>query len=140
MSCAALAGAALLVAVACGPSAEEIEAAGVLHAADALRDAPAAPVAAREALLAELERRPATFPAAAAAKEACVRAYRPLLEVSALHARVKAALGDLSRLNPADLSALSSAEARLKESQAAMPACDTALSELRRKVRGGGAR
>jgi len=129
-----IAGAALALAAACGPSAEDLEAAAVVHAADALRDAPAEAVEGRRTLLAELERRPASGDAAAA-RDACARAYRPLLESAALRARVEAALADPSKLDGRALADLAEAEAKLKESAAAMGACDAALATVRRKVR-----
>jgi hypothetical protein len=71
-----------------------------------------------------------------AARDACARAYRPLLEGSALSARVKAALDDPGRSPPAQvLVDLASADTKIKESAAAMPACDSALAELRRDLR-----
>jgi hypothetical protein len=133
-----LAAAPLAIAAGCGPSPEQREAAAVLHAADALRDAPGQPVAPRQALLADLERTPASSPAAVEARDACVKAYRPLLEVGALQPKIQAALANPTRIDPVTLGELAEAERKVKESAASMPACDRALAELRRKARGPG--
>lgn len=124
-----------LVAAACGPSAEEREAAAVLRAADVLRDAPAEAGARRRELLAELERAPAASPRAARARDACVKAYRALLDGAALEAKVRAALSGTAAPSPADLANLLEAEAKIKESAAAMPDCEAGLADLRRWLR-----
>jgi hypothetical protein len=127
----------------CGRSAEQREMDALLHAVDALRDAPSEPLAAREALLAALERQPAASPLSAGAKEACVHAYRPLLAASSAESRVRKLLDGRASAGAVDEGALSaladlaSAEAKIKESAAAMPGCDTALAELRRAARLG---
>lgn len=128
-----IAGAALALA-ACGPSAEDLEAAAVVRAANVLRDAPSDPLAERQVLLDELARRPASGDAAAA-RDACVRAYRPLFESAALRARVEAALADPARLDGRALVDLEEAEVKIKESAAAMGECDAGLAAVRRRVR-----
>jgi hypothetical protein len=140
---ACLAAALALLATGCGRSAGQEEALALLHAADVLRDAPSEPLAARRALLEALERQPATRPLAVSARDACVRAYRPLLDAGDAEARVRRRLeapGPAGSSGPSallDLQALVAAEAQVKESAAAMPACDTALAELRRAARRG---
>ncbi|HSN96914.1 MAG TPA: hypothetical protein VLS89_01410 [Candidatus Nanopelagicales bacterium] len=126
----------VVMAAACGPSAEEREAAAVLRAVDVLRDAPAEPAARRRELLEELTRVPAVEPRAARARDDCARAYRLLLDGTALEAKVRAALADPAAITPGVLGELVEAEAKVKESAAAMPACDTAVADLRRWIRG----
>ncbi|WP_437675533.1 hypothetical protein [Sorangium sp. So ce131] len=139
---AALAALAVLCAgPGCGRSAEDQEADALLHAIDALRDAPSEPRAAREALLAALERQPASTPPAASARDTCVRAYRSLLDATAAEARVRALLaapaGSAGPGALSDLADLAAAEVKLKESAEVMPKCAEALSELRRAARRG---
>ncbi|XXX76513.1 hypothetical protein WMF30_53580 [Sorangium sp. So ce134] len=138
---AALAALALAAAPGCGRSAERQEADALLHAIDALRDAPSEPRAAREALLAELERQPASTPPAASARDTCARAYRLLLEATAAEARVRALLeapeGAAGPAAPSDLADLASADAKVKESAEVMPRCAEALADLRRAARRG---
>lgn len=127
----------LCLLAACGPSAEEREAAAVVRAADVLRDAPAEAAAEqRRALLADLERAPAASPPAVRARDACARAYRLLLEGKDLEARVRAALADGGTPGAGVLLELTAAEAKIEESAAAMPDCEAALSDLRRRLRG----
>jgi hypothetical protein len=141
---ARLALAALVLA--CGTSAEEREAAAVLRAADALRDAPSEAAPQRRALLAALEGAPAADPRAARARDACTRAYRLLLDGNDLQARVQAALDPRGPRGagaggdpPAGLLGdLAAADAKIRESAAAMPECDRGLAELRRRARGPG--
>ncbi|WP_437724081.1 hypothetical protein [Sorangium sp. So ce861] len=128
--------AALAAAPACGRSAEEQEADALLHAIDVLRDAPSEPRAGREALLAELERQPASTPQAASARDTCARAYRLLLEATAAEARVRALLeAPEGPAAPAALSDLAAADAKVKESAEVMPRCGEALADLRRARR-----
>ncbi|WP_437334685.1 hypothetical protein [Sorangium sp. So ce394] len=129
--------AALAAAAGCGRSAEEQEADALLHAIDTLRNAPSEPRAGREALLAELERQPASTPPAASARDTCARAYRLLLEATAAEARVRALLE--APEGPAalsDLTDLAAADAKVKESAEVMPRCAEALAGLRRARRG----
>ena len=125
-----------ITGAACGPSAEEREAAAVLRAVDVLRDAPAEPAARRRELLEELARAPAADPRAARARDECAKAYRLLLDGTALEAKVRAALADPAAVTPGVLGQLVEAEAKVKESAAAMPGCDTAVADLRRWIRG----
>ncbi|WP_437608521.1 hypothetical protein WMF20_47630 [Sorangium sp. So ce834] len=132
--------AALAAAPACGRSAEEQEADALLHAIDTLRNAPSEPRAGREALLAELERQPASTPPAASARDTCARAYRLLLEATAAEARVRALLeapaGSAGPAALSDLTDLAAADAKVKESAEVMPRCAEALAGLRRARRG----
>ncbi|WP_437927027.1 hypothetical protein WMF37_49695 [Sorangium sp. So ce291] len=128
--------AALQAAPGCGPSAEQQEADALLHAIDALRDAPSEPRAAREALLAQLERQPASTPPAASARDTCARAYRLLLDATAAEARVRALLeAPAGAAGPEALADLAAADAKVKESAEVMPRCAEALAELRRRGR-----
>ncbi|AKT36196.1 hypothetical protein [Chondromyces crocatus] len=125
----------VLLAAACGPGADKVEAAAVLHAANVLRDAPSEPASARLGHLESLERAPATTPHAARARDACAHAYRLLLEGNALEAKVRAAIATPSGLTPDILRDLGTAEDKIKESTTAMPTCDEALADLRRWLR-----
>ncbi|WP_437689006.1 hypothetical protein [Sorangium sp. So ce176] len=133
--------AALHGASGCGRSAEQHEADALLRAIDVLRDAPSEPRAAREALLAELERQPASTPPAVSARDTCARAYRLLLDATAAEARVRALLeapaGSAGPGTLGDLTDLAAADAKIKESAETMPRCAEALSELRRAARRG---
>ncbi|WP_437576912.1 hypothetical protein [Sorangium sp. So ce887] len=130
--------AALAAAPGCGRSAERQEADALLHAIDVLRDAPSEPRAAREALLAGLERQPASTPPAASARDTCARAYRLLLDATAAEARVRALLeAPDGSAGPGALSDLAAADAKVKESAEIMPKCAEALSNLRRAARLG---
>jgi len=124
----------------CGPSAEDREAAAVARAADALREAPEATAEQRRALLADLERTPAAAAPAARARDACALAYRLLLDGTALEAKVRAALArthtGAGAPGASVLLDLSAAEAKIEESAAAMPDCERALADLRRRRRG----
>ena len=127
---------AVAILSACGPSAEALEAARLLHAIDALRDVPNDPVTARKALLDQLDAEPASGKLAAAARSACITAYRPMVEGQMLEARVRAR----HRAAPEDIQPdllvdLATAEAKLKESKAAMPECERTKAELRRTFR-----
>ncbi|WP_437589395.1 hypothetical protein [Sorangium sp. So ce1000] len=120
----------------CGRSAEQQEADALLHAIDVLRDAPSEPRAAREALLAELERTPASTPPAVAARDTCARAYRLLLDATAAEARVRALLeAPDGAAGPGALTDLAAADAKIKESAEVMPRCAEALAVLRRSGR-----
>ncbi|WP_437599363.1 hypothetical protein [Sorangium sp. So ce590] len=130
--------AAVAAAPGCGRSAERQEADALLRAIDVLRDAPSEPRAAREALLAELERQPASTPPAASARDTCARAYRLLLDATAAEARVRALLeAPDGSAGPGALSELAAADAKVKESAEIMPKCAEALSNLRRAARLG---
>lgn len=138
---------------ACGPSEEKIEAERVLRAIDVLRDSPPEPLAAREALVAELEKQPATKSRLASeARDKCARAYRLLTEGKALQAKVSKALAQPAPPASADpggggekpasataemLRDFLAAEAKIKESAAAMPECAEAAANLRRPQAAG---
>ena len=127
---------ALLLLSGCGPSEEALEAARVARAIDAVRDAPNDPVENRKQLLQKLEAEPAKGALAIAAREACVKAYRPFVEGQELEAHVRTKLsGPPEELDPSVLAALAGAEAKLGEAKAAMPECDRALHELKHKPR-----
>jgi hypothetical protein len=117
---------------ACGPSQERVEADRVITAINRLRDAPPEPLASREALLAELERVSATSPPAAKARDACARAYRLLIEGKRLTEKVAEQLADPKSLTLEVGRELALAESKITESAAAMPACETAVADLRR--------
>jgi hypothetical protein len=116
----------------CGDSAAAAERVRVLHALDALRDAPAAALSARAEFLRALaasSARPGS--PAAVARDACVAAYQPLLEGSALTAEIR----DEASRGPARLAAAASklldAEQNIEQSRAKMPACEAAAAALR---------
>ena len=120
----------------CGRSEEAQEADRIVRAIDVVRDAPNDPVAARTELLGKLEAEHPKGKLAAAARDACVGAYRLMLDAQVLEARVRGALsGPAEDLNPGVLADLGTAEAKLKESKLAMPECDRTLSELKRGFR-----
>lgn len=117
---------------ACGPSQEKIEAERVLHAINKLRDSPSEHLAGREALVTELERTPAASPPAVKARDACARAYRLLVEGKKLSERVAKQLADPKTMTLEVGRDLAGAEAKIAESAEAMPACETAVADLRR--------
>jgi hypothetical protein len=121
-----------LQAAGCGPSQEKLEADRVTRAIDVLRDAPPEPLSAREALVTDLERQQASFPLAIQARDACARAYRLLIEGKALQASVTKALATPGGATIDTLRDLAGADAKIKESAAAMPECDRASADLRR--------
>jgi hypothetical protein len=133
--------AVLLAAVAtsaCGPSAETLEAQRVLRAIDVLRDAPTEPLSAREPLVADLERQEAKAPAALRARDACVKAYRLLLEGKTLHAGVEKQLSTPGGASLDTLRDLAAAETKIKESSEVMPECSRAAADLRLRAGKGG--
>lgn len=108
----------------------------MLRAIDVLRDAPMEPLSAREALVADLEREEAKGAVAVRARDACVKAYRLLLEGKALQVRVEqqlkpGAAGSAGAAGLNTLRDLVAAEAKIKESSEVMPACNNATAELR---------
>jgi hypothetical protein len=119
------------IAVACGPSAETLEAQRVLRSLDVLRDAPSEPLSAREQLVADLERQEAKAAASVRARDACVKAYRLLIEGKTLQARVEKQLATPGGASLDTLRDLAAAEVKIKESADAMPECDRAASDLR---------
>ena len=131
--------AALLLAVSqagCGDPGSEAERARVLYALDALRDAPAEALSARADLLTALASAPAHDGSpAAGARDACVAAYRPLLEGSALTAELRAETGKGSEHLVAAAPKLLEAEQKIEQSRAKMPACEAAAARLRLRRR-----
>jgi hypothetical protein len=121
--------------LACGRRAELAEADRVLHAIDAVRESPPEALDARARLIDALEKQQATIPAAAQARDACTKAYRLLLDGRRLSDRVKKGLGSPATVDPTILSDLATADAKIKASMEAMPACETAEADLRRKAR-----
>jgi hypothetical protein len=116
----------------CGPSQEKIEANRVLTAIDRVRDAPVEPPSAREAPLTELERVQASSPPAVKARDACAKAFRLLVDGKKLSDRVAKQLADPRTLTLQVAQELADAEAKIEESAASMPACETAVADLRR--------
>lgn len=102
----------------------------VCHAIDALRRAPPEPLEARLSLVAALEQEAAGDPETARARDGCARAYRLLIEGSLLAARAGAALGDARTREPEVQRDVAEAEAKIRESARAMPACDEAAAAL----------
>lgn len=124
-----------LCAAACGASAEEQEAERLLVAIERLRAAPASPTEDRTPLVDALAAASATTPAALAARDACVRAYRALEEANAAERRARKALEIVAQGAPLGaevLADVSLAEGRLTESREAMPTCEAAQAALRR--------
>lgn len=104
----------------------------MLHAIDALRNAPADATEARLARIAELEKQPAEAPLAKAARANCLRTYELMEESAALQTKVEEGLEDPSVVPATLASDVLVAEAKLKESAASMPACEEAQAALRR--------
>ena len=126
----------VLVVAGCGRSEESLEAARVARAIDVVRDAPNDPVDGRKQLLDKLEAEPAKGALAIAARDACVKAYRPFVEGQQLEARVRAQLaGPPEQIDAGVLVELASAETKLNEAKAAMPDCDRALHDLKHAFR-----
>lgn len=117
-----------LAGVGCGISAEKVEMRRVLHEIDAVRDG-AGPGSARLELLKKLEADGAQSRLAAAARDACAVAYRPLFEATAAMEVVKRAQDDGS-VGPEVFGALKQAETAVESSKAAMPACESAHADL----------
>jgi len=115
----------------CGHSPEAIERERFLPVLDALRDAPKGEIAERTRLLGELERLSLETPLAVRARDACVKAYRPLLEALELERAVKQGLEGASPPDPMLLSRITTAEAKVEQSSLAMPGCEQAVAALR---------
>lgn len=120
-----------LMAAACGPTGDDVERDRVVRAIDALRDAPGGGIEARRLLLADLEHQPAAAPPAALARDACVAAYRPMLDADQASREIQRAV-EAGEADRPDLPArLADAEAKVTEAKRLMPACERALAELR---------
>lgn len=124
----------LLLLVGCGRSPELVQADQVLHALDELRRAPVADIEGRRALVQALQALPAELPEAAAARDSCVAVFRPLIEGEALTREVQAALKSGAEPTLETAASLATAEARIGESNAAMPACERAAVDLRKRL------
>jgi hypothetical protein len=122
-----------LLITSCGRSRERSEADRVLHAIDALRDAPGSAKAQRQELLSTLEKEKAEGEAADRARAACSKAYRLLLEANALTEKVASEL-DAGAMQTV-VQDLREADAKQKASAEAMPHCDEAAADLRRLAR-----
>ncbi len=122
---------ALVLVGGCGPSPEAIERERVLGTIDALRDAPKGEIIERTRLLEELERSSLKTPVAARARDACLKAYRPLLEALELERAVKQGLEGASPPDPMLLTRIATAEAKVEQSSLAMPGCEQAVAALR---------
>jgi hypothetical protein len=103
----------------------------VLHALDALRDAPGDALAARRKLLADLETTPATAPSAVRARDACAAAYRLLLDGTELERGLQAELAGDGGAAASLVPRLLEAERKIKQSGTLMPDCEQASAELR---------
>jgi hypothetical protein len=123
----------LVILCACGPSGERVEAGRIVHAIDAVRDAPNEPVGPRQKLLDLLAREAARGELAVKARDACVKAYRPLLDGNALSEQVRLAMSRPGRDDAKLARDLAQAETLVGQSRAAMPDCEQAAAELRRR-------
>lgn len=101
----------------------------MLHAIDELRNAPETAIEQRKALVEQLAQQPATSEAVTKARDACVRAYRPMLEGQALELRVQTAI-DAGRAADA-VKDLALAQEKIQASAEAMPDCQAASAKLR---------
>jgi len=99
---------------------------------DALRGADAASLDARRKLLGELENDETKDALGVAARDACVSAYRALIESLAQSEEVEAAMKQGERLDPIDLKRkLDAATKLIERSEQDMPKCDKAATDLR---------
>lgn len=115
---------------ACGKREQAAERDAVLHALDALRDAPSTDLPRRRGLLQAVERTAATAPEVLRARDTCVAAYRPLLDGTELQEGIRA---ELAKADPAPslIGRLLEAEAKIKQSATVMPDCERAIADLR---------
>ena len=138
---AALVLAVVTVLVACGPSKEARERDRIVHALDAMRDGLTAPdvdggasndaLAAKRRLVDALASQPADQPKAALARDACVEAYRPMLEAEEIQIAVRDELAGGADPSAPMYARLLEAETHINRSAAAMPACESASVALR---------
>lgn len=103
----------------------------MLHALDALRDAPGEALEARRKLLAELEATAATTPGAVRARDTCAAAYLLLLEGTELQRGLQADLAGDGGVSASLVPRLLEAERKIKQSGTRMPDCEQASAELR---------
>jgi hypothetical protein len=128
---ARLALALALVCFSCGRPAEAVERDRVLHALDALRDAPAEALAERRELLADLAVMEARGPFVVRARDTCAAAYRFLLDGTELRRGVQAELETDAGPTTSLVPRLLDAETKIKQSGALMPDCQAAIAALR---------
>lgn len=128
----------LLLAAACGPDEDRITDAQLHHAIERLRSNTSASPEGRLLLLVAVEQHGARSPAAIAAKDACVRAYRDLLSAEEQVARIERDVRS-AQVAGASLAPFAAevvrAEERLAAAREAMPACDAASARLAIAVR-----
>jgi hypothetical protein len=124
--------ATLLLASACGPSAEQTERDRVVSAIDELRASTATDVASRRELVRKLREQPTSTPVATRARDACARAYDLLTEANELEAALKAEVSRGEKVDPASLATrFRRAEEALEQSRGEMVLCERASTELR---------
>jgi hypothetical protein len=124
-----------LLAKGCARPEEAAERERVLHALDALRDAPGDALEARRKLLAEVSAATATAPGVVRARDTCALSYRLLLEGTEIQRGVKAELAKGGGEPSALLPRLVDAERKIKQSGTLMPDCEQAIAELRLRRR-----
>ncbi|MEO7330873.1 MAG: hypothetical protein ABI193_20025 [Minicystis sp.] len=114
----------------CARREDALERDAVLHALDALRDAPSTDLPRRRGLLHALEHTAATRPEVVRARDTCVAAYRPLLDGTELQEGIRT---ELAKADPAPtlIARLLEAEAKIKQSATVMPDCERAIVALR---------
>lgn len=125
---------AALLAPACGPSRERVEAERILVLLDKLR---MAEHEARGPLLAEIEKDHATGEAAERARSSCAAAFRALHDAQAAIAEVEKSVDDSKKAgtvpDAALLGKLDDAQRRLGEANAQMPTCSQTVAALKMK-------
>jgi hypothetical protein len=120
----------LTLLAACDRAAPPSDRERVLHAVDALREAPAGD--ARRRLLDDLARLPAAEPAAVRARDTCAAAYRLLFDGDAIAVNLRVALERGEPPGPDAAKDLREAEEKIAKAKEAMPACEEAQEALRR--------
>jgi hypothetical protein len=119
----------------CGRPTEAAERDRVLHALDALRDAPSDALPMRRRLLANVEAVPATVPGVVQARDICALSYRLLLDGTEIELGVQAELAGDAGAAAALLGRVIEAERKIKQSGTLMPDCEQAIAELRLRRR-----
>lgn len=115
----------------CGRPTEAAERDRVLHALDALRDAPSDALSMRRRLLADVEAVPATVPGVVQARDTCALSYRLLLDGTEIERGVQAELAGDAGAAASLLAKVIEAERKIKQSGTLMPDCEQAIAELR---------
>src|SRR4051812_15671102 len=115
---------AILRGAGCGRPAEADDRDRVLHALDALRDAPGDALPERTRLLDALAATNAISPRAARARDTCVAAYRLLLSGTSLGRGVQADLTSDAGPAAATIPRLLEAERKINQSRTLMPDCE----------------